>query len=99
MQRGVSGKHRKVLQDIFTTPTKANIRQWKDIEKMLIALGAEIAEGNGSRVRVSLNHVRAVFHRPHPRKETDKGAVASMQRFLVTANITLRRALYEIQRV
>jgi hypothetical protein len=24
---------------------------------------------------VALNDVRAVFHRPHPQKETDKGAV------------------------
>jgi hypothetical protein len=54
---------------------------------MLIALGAEITEGNGSRVRISLNDVKAVFHRPHPRKETDKGAVVSMRRFLMTANI------------
>ncbi len=50
---------------------------------MLIALGAEIYEGNGSRVRIHLNNVRAVFHRPHPRKETDKWAIISMRRFLI----------------
>ena len=55
---------------------------------MLLAVGAEISEGSGSRVRIALNGVRAVFHRPHPRKETDKGAVVSMRRFLVTANIS-----------
>lgn len=49
---------------------------------MLTALGAEITEGRGSRVRVYLNGVRAVFHRPHPQKETDKGAVKSVRRFL-----------------
>lgn len=54
---------------------------------MLVALGAEISEGNGSRVRIKLNDVRAVFHRPHPRKETDKGAVVSMRRFLETAEV------------
>ena len=32
----------------------------------------------GSRVRIALNGVRAVFHRPHPQKETDRGAVAAM---------------------
>jgi hypothetical protein len=95
----VSGKHLRVLQDIFTIPVRSNI-DWRDIEKMLIALGAEITEGSGSRVRISLpcysvsssveevGHVKAVFHRHHPRKETDKGAVVSMRRFLVTANIT-----------
>ena len=42
---------------------------------------------NGSRVRVALNGVRAVFHRPHPRKETDRGAVVSIRRFLTEAGI------------
>jgi hypothetical protein len=39
-------------------------------------------------VRVALNDVRAVFHRPHPKKETDKRAVKSMRRFLVEAGVT-----------
>ena len=83
----MSGKHLKTSQDLFATPVKSSV-QWKDIEKMLIALGAEITEGNGSRVRINLKDVKAVFHRPHPRKETDKGAVVSMRRFLMAASIT-----------
>lgn len=79
-------KHLIVLDDIFTIPTKSGIL-WKDIENMLVAFGADISEGRGSRVRVALNGVRAVFHRPHPRKETDKGAVASMRRFLTIAGV------------
>lgn len=79
-------KHRRILADVFATPVKSSI-QWRDIEKMLLALGAEITEGSGSRVRISLNGVRAVFHRPHPRKETDKGAVVSLRRFLLSANV------------
>jgi len=54
---------------------------------LLKACGAEISEGRGSRVRIVLNHVRAVSHRPHPRKETDKGAVISMRRFLIEAGV------------
>jgi hypothetical protein len=38
-------------------------------------------------VRVSLNGIDAVFHRPHPAKETDKGAVKSVRRFLREAGI------------
>ena len=79
-------KHRKTLADIFAVPLKPGIL-WKDIESLLTALGAEITEGNGSRVRIALNGVKAVFHRPHPRKETDKGAVASMKKFLNAAKI------------
>jgi hypothetical protein len=51
----------------------------------------EISEGRGSRVRLALNGVRAVFHRPHPRNETDRGAIASMRRFLIEAGIEVRR--------
>ena len=58
-----------------------------DIESLLSALGAEIGEGRGSRVRIVLNEVRAVFYRPHPRKETNKGAVKSMRRFLIEAGV------------
>ena len=54
---------------------------------MLIALGAELTEGRGSRVRIFLNGVKAVFHRPHPQKETDKGALSSMKRFLEAAGV------------
>lgn len=38
-------------------------------------------------MRIALNNVRAVFHRPHPQKETDKGAVVSMRRFLTEAGV------------
>jgi len=55
---------------------------------MLVAFGAELSEGRGSRVRIYLRGVRAVFHRPHPRPETDKGALKSMRRFLEAAGIT-----------
>ena len=54
---------------------------------MLDSLGAEMTEGAGSRVRIALNGMRAVFHRPHPQKETDKGAVRSVRRFLVEAGV------------
>jgi hypothetical protein len=79
-------KHQKTLQQIFQQPVHAGI-VWKDVEAMLKALGAEVSEGSGSRVRIALNGIRAVFHRPHPHKETDKGAVISMRRFLKEAKI------------
>jgi len=74
-------KHQRTLDNIFDSPVRSNVK-WNDIEKMLIALGADISEGRGSRVRIYLNKVRAVFHRPHPQKETDKGALKSMRRYL-----------------
>lgn len=80
-------KHQRTLEAIFAEPVRANVK-WADVEALLAASGAEITEGEGSRVRIALNGVRAVFHRPHPRKETDKGAVRSMRRFLTEAGVT-----------
>lgn len=82
-----SSKNRKTLEDIFAIPVRANIR-WPDAETLRRAHGATITEGAGSRVRIDLNGVRAVFHRPHPRPETDKGAVVALRKFLEEAGIT-----------
>jgi hypothetical protein len=79
-------RHRRTLEVVFEDPVRANI-PWRDIEAMLKAEGAEISGGAGSRVRVALNGVRAVFDRPHPQKETDKGAVRSVRRFLTEAGV------------
>ena len=81
------GRHDRTLRAVFSVPPPANIR-WTDIESLLTHCGAEISAGRGSRVRIALNGVRAVFHRPHPQKETDRGSVASMRRFLTEAGVT-----------
>ena len=74
------------LERIFEKPERSDIA-WRDIESLLRALGGELTEGRGSRVRVYLRGVRAVFHRPHPQRVTDKGAVKSVRRFLMEAGV------------
>ena len=80
----LGNKHRKTLRAVFEDPVRSDVA-WADTEKLFEALGAEVSEGRGSRVRVYLGSVRAVFHRPHPQKETDKGALRSVRRFLAEA--------------
>jgi len=82
----VRKKHRKTLDAIFSRPTQANIK-WDNVESLLQAFGAYIEERKGSRVAIEFNDVVAIFHRPHPEKEIDKGAVASIRRFLREAGI------------
>lgn len=67
----MSGKHRKTLQAINHDPVISDIK-WTDIEAMLKSLGAEVSKGRGVRVRIALNGVRAVFHRPTHRKRQIK---------------------------
>jgi hypothetical protein len=82
----MNSRNKKIMELVFKNPIQANIL-WADIEGLLVALGAELSEGSGSRLRVKLNGVRAVFHRPHPQKTTDKGAVNSLRRFLENAGV------------
>ncbi|OAI54829.1 hypothetical protein AYO44_03135 [Planctomycetaceae bacterium SCGC AG-212-F19] len=79
-------KHQRTLEQIFEDPVRSNIK-WADIEAMLEHYGAEITAGDGSRRRIALNGVRAVFHRPHPQPNTAKGAVRSMRDFLEQAGV------------
>ncbi len=85
----MNNKQKKLLQKIFEDPIKSDI-PWNEIESLFFALGGEISEGRGSRVRVILNDVYADFHRPHPEHLTDKGAVKSVRRFLNNAGFGLK---------
>lgn len=82
----VSSKNIRTLRAIFETPTRSDIR-WVDIENLFRALGAEIKQGSGSRVRIKLNGRNMTFHTPHPKPIIIKAAVRSTRRFLTEAGI------------
>lgn len=79
-------KQRKTLELIFQNPVRSDIR-WADIEALFRGFGGIIQEREGSRVCVKLDSVKLVFHRPHPQKITDKGAIKSVRKFLKDAGI------------
>ncbi len=80
-------KHQKTLELIFKRPTSGNIH-WADIESLLVALDADVSERAGSRVAVVLFGEVRIFHRPHPSPSTDKGAVASIRKWLESNEVT-----------
>jgi hypothetical protein len=77
----VKKRHRATLELIFVRPVNGSIR-WVDIEALFVALGAEVSERQSSRTGVFLFGEVRVFHRPHPSPDTDKGAVASIRKWL-----------------
>jgi hypothetical protein len=87
----MNSRHRQTLDRIFAEPVPAGLH-WRDIEASLVALGAEMGEGSGSRLRVALNGVRAVFHRPHPAPDTTRGEVRAVRDFLKVAGIVPERS-------
>ena len=74
-------KHRRTLEQIFSRPVNGNI-PWSNVESLFKALGADVSERAGSRVAVVLFGEVRVFHRPHPTPNTDKGAIASIRKWL-----------------
>lgn len=79
-------KHLRTLEQVYTRPVSGSIK-WSDVESLFIALGAEITEREGSRIAVILFDEVKVFHRPHPSPDTDKGAVASIRKWLETHGV------------
>lgn len=79
-------KQQHTLNKILEKPERSDI-PWSNIESLFVTLGGKITEGRGSRVRVILDDVKAVFHRPHPERVTEKGAVKSIRRFLKEAGV------------
>jgi predicted HicB family RNase H-like nuclease len=52
-------RNRAALEAVFAEPIRSGI-SWREVEVLLIAAGAEVTEGQGWRVRVALNGVRAL---------------------------------------
>ncbi|MFH2091451.1 MAG: type II toxin-antitoxin system HicA family toxin [Pseudomonadota bacterium] len=82
----MNNKQGQILNKILEKPEQSDI-PWSNIESLIIALGGEISEGRGLRVRIVLNDAKAIFHRPHPDRVTEKGAVKSVRRFLQEAGV------------
>lgn len=76
----MNSKNKKILEDIFKDPIQSNIK-WTDIESLMINLGAEIDKKGGSMVSFRLKGERILFHRPHPRRESDRNAIKKIRKF------------------
>jgi hypothetical protein len=77
---------RKTLEAVFSEPVPGAL-EWRKIESLLVALGAQMVAGSGSRVAFVLNDVRADFHRPHPGKEAKRYQIKAAREFLESAGV------------
>jgi len=82
----MNNKHKKTLLAVFRQPVSGTII-WADIEALLIAVGAEVVEGAGSRVRFAKGGEVEVFHRPHPSKEAKRYQVKIARDFLIRIGV------------
>lgn len=77
----MNNRHRKTLAAVFKDPVSGTI-EWAAIEGLLLAAGARLVEGRGSRVRFEKDGELATFHRPHPAKEAKRYQVRDVRDFL-----------------
>lgn len=82
----MSSSHQRTWAALFGSPTPSTL-EWRKMEALFIALGANVIEGNGSRVRFELNGVVASFHRPPPQKEAKPYQVRDAKAFLSQAGV------------
>ena len=82
----MNSKQAKTLAAIFRDPVSGTI-EWTAIENLLVAVGSDTIEGNGSRVKFAKDGVIASFHRPHPGKEAKRYQVRDARDFLIQIGV------------
>ena len=84
---GVNSKQRRTLDAVFTDPVSGTL-VWADVESLLVAAGARVIEGSGSRLRFVCGDEVESFHRPHPAKEAKRYQVRAARDFLERIGVT-----------
>jgi hypothetical protein len=82
----MNSKHQKTHKNLFDNPVKKNIK-WSDVEKLIVGVGGQIRQGDGSRIRIVLGEQSINIHTPHPRKELKPYQVRSIRKLLVDQGI------------
>ncbi len=79
-------RHARTLAAVFRQPTPANV-EWAAIEALLLAVGCNLVEGSGSRVRFVKDTMIETFHRPHPAKEANRYQVRAARDYLIRLGV------------
>jgi hypothetical protein len=87
--------HANLIRSVFHDPPSGNLH-WRDVESLLKHVGASVEPISGARIRVKLNHMEDVLHRPHHSNVMSVSAVMHLRQFLARAGVT--PSLYESER-
>ena len=82
----MNSRHAKKLAAVFRDPVSGTIA-WSAIDALLRAVGSEVIEGRGSRVRFGRDGIVANFHRPHPAKEAKRYQVRDARAYLTMLGV------------
>lgn len=91
----MSHKHESLVRAIFHDPISGNIH-WREIESLLHHLGATVEQLSGARIRVVLNGMEGILHRPHHSNTLGRQDIQHLREYLAHARVT--PSLYEESR-
>ena len=84
----MNSKQKKTFNSLFDSPVKKTIK-WSDVERLITALGGEVKQGDGSRVRILLRDTSINIHSPHPQNELKPYQVRAIRTLLNNEGIKL----------
>ena len=83
----MSHKHQHLLHAIFQDPPGANLH-WREVESLLIHLGATVEPAHGARFRVVLNRVEGFLHHPHNGSTCSRQDIKHLREILAQAGVS-----------
>jgi hypothetical protein len=83
----MSRHHANLIRSIFHDPPSGNVH-WREIESLLKHVGASLESLSGARIRVTLNRMEEIVHRPHHSNVMDSKSLLHLRAFLARAGVT-----------
>ncbi len=84
----MSHKHDKLLRSLFSSGHVSGNLHWRDVEGLLHHLGATVDNLSGARLRVKLNGIEGILHRPHHGNTLGRMDVSHLREYLARAGAT-----------
>jgi hypothetical protein len=86
-ETAMSRHHANLIRSIFHDPPSGNLH-WREIESLLRHVGAALEPLSGARIRVTLNRMEDILHRPHHSNVVDARSLVHLRGFLARAGVT-----------
>lgn len=84
----MNSKQQKTFKCLFDNPVRKNIK-WVDVERLIVGVGGQIKQGDGSRIRIVLGEYSLNIHTPHPHKELKPYQIRAIRQLLLEEGVTL----------
>jgi hypothetical protein len=83
----MSRHHAQLIRTIFHDPPSGNVH-WREIESLLRHVGATLEPISGARIRIMLNRMEGVLHRPHHSNTLDAKSILHLRGLLARGGVT-----------